>query len=103
LSRPLACGSLPDRLGHDPDRPPDPVGLARTVVAGHGGVAGVRPGQGGQHLDGGGLAGAVRAEQAEHLARRDRQGETVEGAYARRVGLDEVTRLDMHSQISLWL
>ena len=39
------------------------------------------PGAGGQDADGGGFAGAVRAEQSEDLARADLEGDLVEGHY----------------------
>ncbi|CAM5527602.1 hypothetical protein SSTU70S_03289 [Stutzerimonas stutzeri] len=55
------------------------LGLQRLrldVVAEDAGAAGGRREEAGQHLHGGGLAGAVRAEKAQHLARLDaeRQG-----------------------------
>ena len=41
--------------------------------------AGVRSGQAEQHVDGGGLAGAVRTEEGHHLARRDVQVDPANG------------------------
>jgi hypothetical protein len=48
----------------------------------HPDLARVRPPVTLEDLDRGGLAGAVRAEQTEHLARVDRQRQTVDGAHA---------------------
>jgi hypothetical protein len=48
------------------DQLTDLVGVVDHVVAADGGVPAVRPDQRGQYPDGGGLAGAVRPEQAEH-------------------------------------
>ena len=70
----LAAGGLRvDRvlLEHAADRPADRVRLPVHVVAGDDRGAAGRLGQGGEDLDGGGLAGAVGAEQAEHGAGRD--------------------------------
>jgi hypothetical protein len=79
-------------LGDHSDPPPDPVRVAEHVVAVDHGPAGVRPGQRGQDLDSGGLAGAVRAEQAEHLAGADLDGEAVERGDATGIGLHQVVR-----------
>jgi hypothetical protein len=57
------------------------VGMAQDVDAGHRGGSGVGPGQGGEHADRGRLAGAVRAEDAQHLALLGHQVEA-----AKRVG-----------------
>jgi hypothetical protein len=51
------------------DRPPHGARIAQHVVARDAGGAGVGPRQRGEDPDGGGLAGAVGAEQAEDRAR----------------------------------
>ena len=58
-------------LGDDADPPLDRDRVPGDVVAGHPGPAAGRGDQRGEHADGGGLARAVRAEQAEELALRD--------------------------------
>jgi hypothetical protein len=73
----------------------DLVLLAVDVVPGDERRAGVRAGQRGEDLDGGGLAGAVRSEQTEHDAFRHRERETVEGPDPRAatgsgIGLDQI-------------
>src|SRR6185312_9697226 len=55
-------------LRYVPDRAPDAVLLADNVVPGDTRRTGIGPGQRGEDLDGGGLAGAVRPEQAEYDA-----------------------------------
>ena len=95
FSRAVAIGSLDDFCDTSPIGLPHPVGVAQDVDTGDGRVAGVRPGQRGEDLDGAGLAGAVRAEQREHRPRRDVDRQAVEGADRRlaspaRVGLDEI-------------
>src|SRR5262249_25347416 len=47
-----------------------------------------------QHADGGGLAGAVRTEEAEDAARRDGQVETVDGELSAAVALGEAAGVD---------
>ena len=54
-------------------------GLAGHVVAGHPGLAGVGAHQGGQDPNGGGLAGAVGAEEPEHGAGWDGQVQVLQG------------------------
>ena len=54
------------------------------VVAGDRGRAGGRPQQRGQHPQRGGLAGAVGAEEADHLALLDVEVDAVDGAHLRR-------------------
>jgi len=66
-------------LEHQPDRPADLVALMGDVVPGDGGRSGGRPGQGAQHVDGGGLPGPVRAEEAEPFALCHVQVEAVHG------------------------
>ena len=61
------------RLRHVPDRAAHRAGLGRDVVPGDGGAARVGLRQRGEDPDGGRLAGAVRAEQAEDLALGDRE------------------------------
>jgi hypothetical protein len=55
-------------LAGQPDHLPHCGGLADHVQAGHLGVAGVGAQQGGQDPHGGGLAGAVGAEQPQDAA-----------------------------------
>ncbi len=69
------------------------IGVAEHVDAGDGGAPGVRAGQAAEDLDGGGLTGAVRAEQREDRAGPD--GRTARpthgsGLRVRSVGLDEI-------------
>src|SRR6266513_2817000 len=56
-----------------------PFRFVGDVDAEHGRLAGVGPPDCRQHPYGGGLAGAVRAEQAEHGRRRDLEYDAVEG------------------------
>jgi hypothetical protein len=55
-------------LGHVPDVAAHPDRIAEQVVPGHRGLAGGRFDQGGEHPQRGGLAGPVRAEEADDLA-----------------------------------
>ena len=74
------------------------VGVAQHVDAVDDGGAGVGLDERREHLDGGGLAGAVGAEQRGDGALRDVEVKTVERAHdgraLRGVGLDEVAGLD---------
>ena len=81
-------------LAHDADRMADAHRLGEDVETGHAGAARVGAGEGGEDADGGALAGAVGAQQAEHGARLDLEVEAVERAHVARVGLDEAVRLD---------
>src|SRR5437763_3391770 len=71
------------------DRPAEPKGLAGRQLA-----------EGQEDFDQRGLAGAVRAEDAEHLARLDGEGDARHGPalsdpeYAERVVLGDVLELD---------
>jgi hypothetical protein len=65
-------------LAAEADPPPDLVGGASHVGAGHHRPAAVGSQEGGEHPDRGRLAGAVRAEQAADGAGGDRQVEPVE-------------------------
>jgi hypothetical protein len=56
---------------------PDRIPLGHRVEPQDTGGAAVRPGQGSQDADGGGLAGSVRAEEPEHLAAPDREVDPV--------------------------
>jgi hypothetical protein len=70
-------GQQPARLEHGADRAgPDGVGRGQAVELD---LAGVGLGQPEQHLDGGRLAGPVRAEQRDDLAAVDREVEGVDG------------------------
>ncbi len=77
-------------LGDDADLAAHPLRMAQHVVAGDGRPAGIRTRERGQDLDGAGLAGAVRPEQAEHLAGADGEGEPVEGPHPAGIGLSQV-------------
>lgn len=55
-------------LSDDTYRAPDPVGVAQDVVSGDRRGSGVRAGEGGEDLHGGGLPGAVGAEESEDRA-----------------------------------
>ena len=57
------------------------MGLGCHVVAGDGGVACVGGDQGGEDVDGGGLASAVRAEEPEDGALFDLQVDSGDGGY----------------------
>ena len=57
-----------EALAHVPDPPLHALGVLRDVHAEHEAGAGGRPEQPAQHADRRGLAGAVRAEEAEDLA-----------------------------------
>jgi len=72
---------------------PDRIPLAHHVEPQDTGGAAVRPGQGGQDADGGGLARPVRAEEPEHLAAPDREVDPIE-CPGLAVDLDQAARLD---------
>ena len=61
---------------------PDRIPPARHVEPKDAGGAAVRPGQGGQDADGGGLAHPVGAEEPEHLAMLDREVDPIQRAGA---------------------
>jgi hypothetical protein len=67
-------------LAGEADLAADGVRLPHHVVAEHAGLAAVGAQQGGEHPDRGGLARAVRPEQAVHRAGRHAQVDAVEGA-----------------------
>jgi hypothetical protein len=81
-------------LQRDADRVADGRSLANDVVAGD--ARGARRGgkEGGQHVDGGGLPGAVRAEEAVNLARGDLEVDAVHGARAVLELAHQTPRLD---------
>ena len=81
----LDHGVEPGLLQHDPDPRAERALAPRGVVAEHGDAAGVGAAVAFEDLDQRRLAGAVGAEQREHLAARDRQVHAVERAVA--VGL----------------
>ena len=69
------------------DLRPQPVGVMDRIEAEHAELAGVGPAEPLEALDGGGLAGAVGADQAEHLAGVHVQVEAIDdGAAAVRLG-----------------
>jgi hypothetical protein len=80
-------------LAGEADAATDPAAVADDVEARHPGLAGVRADQRGQDAHGGGLAGAVRAEQREHAAALDPQVDAGKHLH-RTVGLLEAGRLD---------
>jgi hypothetical protein len=88
----LAVGAA--ALGDNAYQPPDRGGLGAHVVAGDARAARVGTGKRGGDPDRGRLAGAVRAEQAEHAALLDRERESVEREHVSRVVLDEALCLD---------
>jgi hypothetical protein len=65
-------------LAGDADRLPDPVRVRGEIVSGDRDGAGVGGDQGGEDVDGGRLAGAVRAEQGEDGALGNVQVDAVE-------------------------
>ena len=78
----LADGGVVEQgaaLQHRADRCRSAHRVARARAE-DGDRAGVGPGEAEQHVDGGRLARAVRAEQRHHLARRDHQVDPVDGA-----------------------
>jgi hypothetical protein len=77
-------------LEHAADRPPDRVRVPVHVVAGDDRGAAGRPGQRGEDLDGGGLAGPVRAEQPEHGAGGDGEADASHRPDVAGIGLDQI-------------
>ena len=69
----------PDLLQRHADPPPYLGGVFDHVEAGDGGAAPRSGEQRAQHPDGRRLAGAVRAEEAEHLAGGHRQVDVADG------------------------
>ena len=67
-------------LRHDAEATAPGVRRARGILAEHRHVAGVALAVALEDLDRGRLAGAVRAEQAEHLAGGDREGDAADGS-----------------------
>ena len=63
----------------------DLAGVVDHVVPEHAGRARGRQQQGDQHLDGGGLAGAVRPQQPEQLAALDREVDAADRVRPRRL------------------
>ena len=84
--RPLS-GSVRDGAGGD--------ALGGGLSAEHADVAGGGSGEVQHHVDGGGLAGAVRAEEAVDFAVSDRQGQVLDGGDVA-VALGEAVYLDDH-------
>ena len=72
----IECGLLK----HEPDVAPDREAIDADVVTGHARRSARRGEQGGEQVDGGGLAGAIGAEKAEELAFPHLQVEPIEGA-----------------------
>ncbi len=82
-----------EQLRHVADALLDLLGVGADVEPGHASVAGARREQAGEHLDGGRLAGAVGAEEAEDLALGDLEAHMVDGdEIAERAG--EIADLD---------
>jgi hypothetical protein len=93
----LATGRVgvhPRALADHADHPPHALRLSPHVQAGDRRAAVVRPRERAQHLHGGGLAGAVRAEEPEDGSRLDLESEPVEGADPSGVRLREIPGLD---------
>jgi hypothetical protein len=70
--------------------PSQDAGVGARVLAKHAHGAGGRRAQPLHALDGGGLAGAVRAQQTEDLAALDRKGDVVYGHHVMAVDLAQV-------------
>jgi len=86
------------------DGQPRPRGdrIASHVDPGEDRLAAGRLDPGGEHADGGRLAGPVRAEQTEHLALADREGQAVDGVdIPLRVPLDQVDDLDGDAAVNV--
>lgn len=85
LARELVDGPLrvpgPVALPDVPDAVADGVGLGDDVVSRDGGGARRRPGQRGEHAQGGRLAGPVGAEDGDELARRDVEVDAPHGVH----------------------
>jgi hypothetical protein len=87
--------TVDDRLlEHDAADPTRCERLCRDVEAGEPSAAGGRFDRRRQHPDRGRLAGAVRAEQAEHLAGGDLEVDAPHGLDAARIGLAQLGNLD---------
>lgn len=89
-------GAQGDLLPDDADRPADRDGVAGDAGSRDGGVAPRRREQAREHRDGGGLAGAVGAEQSEDLALGHAEGDAGDGDLPV-VGLAETGDLDAHA------
>jgi len=83
----------PALLQHHPDARAELDALGDGVEAEHAHPALAWRAVALERLHGGGLAGSVGAEQAEHLAPEDLEGQTVDGG-GRAVALDEPVHLD---------
>jgi hypothetical protein len=80
------------------------VRIGGHVEAGNAGGAGARQQQRGKDADRGGLARAVRSEEAEHLAGRHVERDPVERSRLATVDLDQVANLDDLVPVShFWL
>jgi hypothetical protein len=81
----LAQRQVPPELAALPEDDADALGqrapLAHRVEPAHPGPARRRHEHAGEHLDRGGLARPVRAEEADRLARRDRQRHALDGRH----------------------
>ena len=75
---PPQVAALPE---HDADAPGQVATLAHRVQTAHPGPAHGRHEHAGQHLDRGGLARPVRAEEADGLARRDGERHALDGRH----------------------
>src|SRR6185312_5591883 len=71
-----------EALAHVPDVALDRLRFAEHVVSGDRRFAARRREETGEHADGRRLAGAVRAEEAEHLARTHVEGDVIDGREA---------------------
>src|SRR2546430_6627577 len=82
-----------DQSGRGPAPPLDRQRLPHRIVPEHPRLTGRYVGQAQQHQDGGGLAGAVRAQEPEDLAAPDGERHVVDGGRTP-VALGEILRLD---------
>ena len=82
-------------LGQEAQSPPRRHAVGLHVVAADAGGAGGRDHEAGEHPHRGGLAGAVRPEEAEHLAARHVEGDVVDGGEAAE-SLGQPVDLDQH-------
>ena len=84
FSRPVRFSSTEAYCPVDAEQLADDVGVLAHVDAEQLGAAAVHREQGGEHLQHRGLAGAVGAQHAEHLAAVHVEVDAVDGAHGRR-------------------
>ena len=86
----MATGSAPELWATTPIARRTRSRVAQHVVSGDGAGARVGAGEGGEDLDGGGLAGAVGPEEPEDGAGFDGDVHAAQGGHITGVGLDQV-------------